>query len=120
MILSMDLRNTRLAVISDAIDSGSGSLDLFTQENEKVSSIPFSNPCALSIVQGVLEFKPLSEALILLSSTIAKGKVVTSTGTVLLDAVTVGDLETDADIKLQSALVYQGSLIKINSWSISE
>jgi len=119
MQLSTEIKNARLQAIGDAIDAGNARLKLLNTEQAVVCELPFTIPSASNISSGALTFNTLPESLVLLSDDIDSG-VIVGDDDALIASLTVGDMDSSADLKLPSLTVYQGSLLRINGWTISE
>lgn len=119
MQLSTEIKNARLQVITAAIDAGNATLQLLNAAQAIVCELPFANPCAADISNGKLTFNTLSESLVLLNDDIDSGVIVDDEQGVLA-TVSVGDLQSSAELKLPSLTVYQGALLRITGWTISE
>ncbi len=97
----------------------SATLQLLNAAQAIVCDLPFASPCVSAISNGTLTFADLPETLVLLNDDIDSGAIVDDADNVLL-TVTVGDLDSAADLKLPSLTVYQGSLLRLSGWTISE
>ena len=119
MQLSTEIKNARLQVVAAAIDAGSATLQLLSAESAVICELLFAVPCAADISNGTLTFDALPEALVLLNEDINSAAIVDDADNVLI-TVTVGDLDSSCDLKLPSLTVYQGSLLRLSGWTISE
>ena len=119
LILSTELKNARLQVLCDAIDNGNSKLVVYNVAQDVICELAFPNPCKADISNAVLTFNNLTESMVLLSSTATNAKVINDSDTVLFD-LTIGNSDSAADIKLPSTALYQGSLLRLNGWTISE
>ena len=119
LILSTELKNARLQVICDAIDNGNGMLVVYNSAQDVVCELAFPNPCKAGISDAVLTFNNLTESMVLLNSTVTNASVINESDVVLFN-LTVGDSDSEADIKLPSTTLYKGSLLRLNGWTISE
>jgi len=119
MQLSTEIKNARLQVIAAAIDAGNATLQFLNAAQAIVCELPFANPCAADISNGELTFNTLSESLVLLNDDISDSAIIDDAQCVLA-ILSVGDLQSSAELKLPSLTVYQGSLLRITGWTISE
>ena len=119
LIFSDVIKNARLQVICNAIDSGNGKLVIYNLAQDVICELAFPNPCKYAISGSVLTFNNLDESMVLLNSVVTNAKVITDDDTVLFD-LSVGDSDSDADIKLPSTTLYKGSLLRLNGWTITE
>lgn len=120
MQLSTEIKNLRLQAIGDAIDMGNATLRMLNADQSIVCELPFTNPCFADISNGTLTFNTLAESLVLLNSDkLYSGVIVDDTENVLI-TVSIGDLQSAADLKLPTLTVYQGSLLRVSGWTISE
>lgn len=113
-------RNSRLQVISDAIDGGvaAGKLKLIASGSTTVAVLTFSDPCALSITSGVLTFNTITAD----TSAPASGTAVTLQCTTSADAVIVtGTVGTSGtDLVLNNNVITAGDNVSVSSFTITE
>ena len=119
MQLSTEIKNARLQTIADTLDTTTATLRLVNAAQAVVCDLPFANPCAADISSGTLTFNNLPESLVLLTDTIDSAAIVDAADAVLV-SLTVGDLDSSADLKLPSLDMIQGSLLRLSGWTISE
>lgn len=119
MQLSTEIKNARLQAFCDAIDAGNATLRLLNADQAIVCELPFPSPCKQEIANGTLTFNTLPETLVLLSADIDSSVIVDNEENILA-AVSVGDLASSADLKLPSLTLYQGGLIRLVGWTVSE
>lgn len=117
--LSDDIKNRRLQALCDAIDLLPAALIIYNDEKEAACQLALPVPCKLSINGGVLTFKNIAESMVLINTVVTNAEIVDENGDVLV-ALTVGDMPSGADLKLPSTLLFQGSLLRLNGWTITE
>ena len=119
LIFSDVIKNARLQVICDAIDEAGGKLVIYNSDEDVICELSFPNPCKYAIDGAILTFNNLSESMVLINATAAKANVIANDDTVLFD-LTVGNADSNDDIKLPTTTLYKGSLLRLNGWTIQE
>ena len=119
MQLSTTIKNARVQVLSDAIDAQDAVLRLLNAAQETVCELAFASYSAEDISSGTLTFNDLPESLVLLNDTVANAVIVDTEDAVLV-TLTVGDLDSSADLKLPSLTLIQGGLLRVSGWTVSE
>lgn len=117
--LSIDIKNSRLQVICDAIDALPARLMIYNTDAEVACEMKFPAPCQLSILDAVLTFRELPESMVLLNTEVTNATIIDENDAVLMQ-LSVGDMSSSADLKLPSTILYQGSLLRLKGWSITE
>lgn len=130
--LNVSIKNSRLAVIKDAIDAaqGAGKIMIYTapvpdppgspvSTQTLLAELTFSKPCG-SIDGGVLTFSTIQEeSNAPATGTAAWARITDGDGNWVAD-VDVGDSSSSAVIKLNTTQIYQGGIVRITSASIAE
>lgn len=119
LTLSTALKNARLQTLADAIDSADARLVIYNAAQAVVCELAFPKPCKLSIENAVLTFNNLPESLVLMNADATHAKIL-SAADVVLATLNVGELASNADLKLPTLKLFQGSLLRLNGWTINE
>lgn len=113
---STTIKNSRLTIVRDAIDAGTGAgkLQLFDFAGTTLLvEVPFEDPCG-SVSSGILTFDiPIIEPIAADSGTAASAKLVDSDDTLVADGLTVGTVGTD--VVLNSTAITAGEPVTITS-----
>lgn len=117
--LTTEIKNSRLQVLCDAIDALPAFLNIYNAEKEIVCQLAFPVPCKLSIDGGLLTFNNIAESMVLINAIVTTAEIVDENGDVLV-ALDVGDMSSNADLKLPSTTLFSGSLLRLNGWTIIE
>lgn len=117
---STAVKNSRMAVVRDAIDGGAGpgTLEICTAAYASVLvTVTFDDPCG-NVSSGVLTFSatPLS-ATAANTGTAAIARIKDSTGTVVCDGLTVAT--GGADITVNTTSVTSGASVSVTSATIT-
>lgn len=129
--ISVLLRNAMLQVLADSIDAGApvpGRFLIYDGARPEpgapvtgqvlLAECPCSLPCG-SVANGALTFAQIAEEdLAPASGTAAWGRLVDGAGNWIADW-DVGDLESEAFLKLNNTQVYQGGIVRITSGSLT-
>lgn len=116
---SVDVKNARLQTLCDLINASETKLVIYDDEDVVLCELSFANPCEFSIENGVLTFKNLPESMVLENGIADNASVIDIDSNVLV-GLTVGEINSTADLKLPSTLLYAGSLLRLNGWTITE
>ena len=113
--------NSRLTVVLNAIDAGSGSGKLLigtTGMAVTLSTITLSKPCG-TISAGVLTFSgvPLTDGFAANTGTASAAEITDSAGTVIASGLTVGTAGTDMIISTTS--ITQGDIVSLTVATIT-
>lgn len=119
LILSTALKNARLQTLADAIDAADARLVIYDVAQTVVCELAFPKPCKAEIANAVLTFNNLPESLVQLNADANHAKILSSANAVLA-TLNVGDLASNADLKLPNLKLFQGSLLRLNGWTINE
>jgi len=113
-------RNSRLQIISDAIDGGAGAGKLVIYDGTRpatggaatneIATLTFSNPCAASITGGVLTFDTITDDTNATGGTATWARAVTSTDTFVAD-FSVGATSSGEDIELNNVVIGAGTTV---------
>lgn len=116
-------RNSRLQIISDAIDGGAGAGVLKIYDGTRpatggtatnlVATLTFSDPCAASITGGVLTFSAITDDTNAVGGTATWARAETSVGTFVCD-LSVGGTSSGEDIELNNVVVGVGTTVSVS------
>lgn len=122
------MRTAHAQLLADAIDAGSGgaaTLKLYggtrpgsggnISGQPLLITLPLANPCAQSVIGGVLTLK----AIVTGNGTISWGRFSNRDGSFVAD-LSVGLPDSGADLVIPLLEVYQGAYICINSPTVTE
>lgn len=125
--LSTEIRNLRLNVIRDKVDSGGGAGRLCIYGGErpytngpagtKLAEFAFSRPCAGDAEDGMLVFDPVEGSDASASGKATWARALNSRGEFVFDA-DCG--KGHGDIQLKTVDLFQGMKVSVTSGSISE
>lgn len=115
-------RNSRLQIVSDAIDGGAGAGKLVIYDGTRpatggaatneVATLTFSDPCALSITGGVLTFNTITDDTSATGGTATWARCVTSADTFVCD-LSVGATSSGEDIELNNVVIGAGTTVSV-------
>ncbi|HAF43427.1 MAG TPA: hypothetical protein DCK83_00395 [Gallionellaceae bacterium] len=121
IVYSTAVKNSRLNVVRDAIDGGSGAgyIEICTAAYASVlATIPLSNPCSSGAAAGVLILTtPATDTSADNTGTAAIARIKDSNGTVVCDGLTVGT--TGSNINLSSVGITATDSVSITSAAIT-
>lgn len=119
MILNVELKNKRITVLTEEIDSDTSTLKIMASDNTELVALKFPNPCALGIENGEVTFNQLSEEMVLITGEASKAEIQYSDGSVIA-SITVTDENGNGEIKLRRTSLLAGDLIRLTEWKIRE
>src|SRR5262245_27722873 len=115
--LSKAASNSMLESLARMLDGGS--IQLLSEDGRILAVLKLSDPAALDISDGELVFDRIAEE----DSALAQGQAMTANilaadGDVVF-ACDVGDENSDAVIRLNTARIFRGSPVRLNSFRLS-
>ena len=127
MIYNEAIRNARIQVVIDSIDSSASTLKFYSgtkpssvdvdiTDQVLLCEIAFSNPCSSSITNGVATMANLSATLAIENGTVSFARIMAGEiGIVDLDVS-----EISSEITTDTAIMYKGVLVSIEGWTLSD
>lgn len=114
--ISEDGANTALDAL--AVMMNGGSIELLTGNGGVIVTLPLSSPAAMPAVGGELELNKIAESDAALTGQAIFGRIVGSGGGEILSC-DVGDLSSDAVIKLGTTQITAGAPVRLNSFRLA-
>jgi hypothetical protein len=113
--LSEIAADAMLEALSKMMDGGS--IELMSDERV-LAILRLSNPAAMAAVDGELEFNDIAEEdAALAQGNVTTARIVAANGSELLSC-DVGDLNSDAVIKLNTIKIYRGGPVRLHSFRL--
>jgi hypothetical protein len=114
--LSEIAADAMLEALSKMMDGGS--IELLSDNQHTLAVLKLSDPAAMAAVDGELEFNDIAEE----DAALAQGNVTTarilgSNGSEILSC-DVGDLNSDAVIRLNTTKIYRGGPVRLHSFRL--
>lgn len=129
MNLNNTVRNQRLNVIRDFIDSGGAAAKLIVYSGAKPAKggaattalieFTLAYPCAPNASNGQLAFSPISSTAAIGDGVATWARIQTSSGTFVMDCE-VGDLSTSAPVRLSDTSITSGRNVNVTLSTITE
>lgn len=114
--LSEQASNAMLDALSQFMDGGR--IELLTQADRVLAVLELSNPAADVAIGGELEFNEiLEEDSALAQGTATAARIVAADGTLVMSC-DVGDLNSDAVVKLNTTMIYRGGPVRLQSFRL--
>jgi hypothetical protein len=115
--LSETAGNAMLEALSELMDGGS--IELMADNQHVLAILKLSNPAAMAAVDGELEFNDIAEEdAALAQGNVTSARIIASNGSELLSC-DVGDLNSDAVIKLNTTKIYRGGPVRLKSFRLA-
>jgi hypothetical protein len=115
--LSDTAGNAMLDALSILMDGGS--IELMSDNQRLLAVLKLSNPAAMAAVDSELEFNDIAEEdAALAQGNVTSARIVASNGNELLSC-DVGDLNSDAVIKLNTTKIYRGGPVRLKSFRLA-
>jgi len=115
--LSEAASNAMLDVLAGMMDGGS--IQLRAGDDKVLAVLKLSNPAAQVATGGAIEFNPIAEEDAALAEGVAvKACIVTAGGEELLDC-DIGDINSDAVVKLHPTRIYRGAPVRLKSFTLA-
>jgi hypothetical protein len=114
--LSEIAADAMLEALSKMMDGGS--IELQTGDGKTLAVLKLSDPAAMAAVDGELEFNDIAEEdAALAQGIVLQARILASNGNELLSC-DVGDLNSDAAIKLNTTKIYRGGPVRLHSFRL--
>jgi hypothetical protein len=115
--LSETASNAMLETLSELMDGGS--IELLAESESVLAVLQLSTPAAMPASNGELVFNAITEEdAALAQGEAASARVLTADGNEVFSC-DVGDLNSDAEIKLNSTRIYPGSPVRLKSFRLA-
>jgi hypothetical protein len=114
--LSEIASNAMLDVLSTLMDGGS--IELTADDGRVLAVLNLSSPATMPAVDGKLEFNYIAEEdAALAQGNVASAHIISAAGEQIL-LCDVGDLNSDAVIKLNTTKIYRGGPVRLSSFRL--
>jgi hypothetical protein len=114
--LSDTASNAMLEALSELMDGGS--IELLSDERV-LAVLKLSDPAAMIAVDGELEFNDIAEEdAALAQGTVTTARIIGGNGEIVFSC-TVGDLDSNAVIKLNTTKIYRGGPVRLKSFRLA-
>lgn len=121
MIYTVDAKKSFLQGLVNALNKTGdyATLIFYGSNSESICTATLDNPAGAITIDGVevaLTFRPSGEFVVSVSGNLTAAKIFADDGTLMLDGLTVG--EVDADVIVDKIAVQAGGLINISEFVI--
>jgi hypothetical protein len=114
--LSETASNAMLDVLAVMMDGGS--IELQTGDGKTLAVLRLSSPAAMSAADAELEFNDIAEEdAALAQGNVTTARIIGADGNEILSC-DVGDLDSDAVIKLNTTRIYRGGPVRLESFRL--
>jgi ABC-type uncharacterized transport system permease subunit len=128
MEYSNAIKNARIQVLTNLIDEKACYMRLYSgvkpvnpefnlTDQVLLCELVFVAPCVINVTDGVATMRPLTEKLAIATGTVEFARIVNVDDEVLVD-LSIGEITSDLEVG--SATIYQGAMVRVDNWTLSD